>query len=329
LRIAVVGSRGFGTVHLAAMSRLREEGLDIEYYTYSSSEQEARSLAERFGAAGYFTSYDEVLSSGVDAVNLVVSHDAHAPMAIRAFSMGKHVLLEKPMARTLEEAQAIVEAAERSGLRLMIAENYHFDETFNELYRRLPSVGRPHTVIVRDTHYNQPRGWRRVKELMGGGAVIDGGIHMIHVMLNAMGEYSSVCSTVYRSGAVDMEGEDVGVAIFNFRSGAKGIYIYGWAFRGPPATPIIEVYGDRGSIYEDPSSRLFMESREFRYFARHGDLVVNGQRVEVPRKDMIAEEIRAFVEYVDGKRKDNPMPPELEIRDLRAVLDIYTASSRC
>jgi hypothetical protein len=44
---------------------------------------------------------------------------------------------------------------------------------------------------------------------------------------------------------------------------------------------------------------------------------------------MMAEEIRAFVEYVEGKRKDNPMPPELEIRDLRAVLDIYAVSSRC
>ncbi|MFP3312560.1 MAG: Gfo/Idh/MocA family oxidoreductase [Acidilobus sp.] len=329
MRIAVVGSRGFGTVHLAAMSRLRDEGLDIEYYTFSSSEQEARALAERFGAAGHFTNYDDVLSSGVDAVDLVVSHDAHVPMALKAFSAGKHVMLEKPIARSMEEAEAIVKAAEEHSLKFMVAENYHFNETFNELYRRLPSIGRVHTAIVRDIHFNQPRGWRKVREQMGGGAVIDGGIHMIHVMLNAMGDYSSVCSTVYRSGAVDMEGEDVGIAIFNFRSGAKGVYMYGWAFKDSPGVPIIEVYGDRGSIYEDPGSRLFMESRGFRYFARHGDLVVNGQRVEVPRKDMIAEEVRAFADYVDGRRRDNPMPTELELRDLRAVLDMYFASSKC
>jgi predicted dehydrogenase len=328
LRIAVVGSRGFGSVHLAAMSRLKDEGFDIEYYTYSSSEQEAKAIAERFGAAGYFTNYDDVLSSKVDAVDLVISHDAHMPMATRAFRAGKHVMLEKPIARNMEEAEAIVRAAESSGLKFMVAENYHFDETFNELYRQLPNVGRVHTVIVRDIHYNQPRTWRKVKELMGGGAVIDGGIHMIHVMLNVAGDYSSVCSMVYRTGSVDMEGEDVGVAMFNFRSGARGVYMYGWAFRSAAPAPIIEVYGDKGSIYEDPSSRLFLESRGFRYFARHGDLVVNGSRLEVAKKDMIGEEVRAFADYVDGRRKDNPMPTELELRDLRAVLDIYS-SSRC
>lgn len=329
LKVAVVGSRGFGTVHLAAMSRLRDDGFDIRYYTYSSSEQEARSLAERFGADGYFTNFDDVLSSGVDAVDLIVSHDAHAPMSIRAMRAGKHVLLEKPIARNMDEALQIVNEAERLGVKFMVAENYHFDETFNQLYRVLGEVGRVHTIIVRDIHYNQPRTWRKVKELMGGGAVIDGGIHMIHVLLNVGGEYSSVCSSVYRTGSVDMEGEDVGVAIFNFRSGARAIYMYGWAFRNAFNAPIIEVYGDKGSVYEDPGSRLFMESRGFRYFARHGDLVVNGARVEVPRKDMIYEEIKGFAELVDGKRRDVPMPTELELRDLKAVLDVYSASSRC
>ncbi|MGC9072039.1 MAG: Gfo/Idh/MocA family protein [Acidilobus sp.] len=328
LRVAVVGSRGFGSVHLAALARLRDEGFPVEVYTFSSNRGEAKAFAERFGAAGFFTTYDEVLRSNVDVVDLVVSHDAHASMSIQALTSGKHVVLEKPIARTVEEAQQIVTTAERLGLKFMVAENYHFDSTFTELYEVLRGLGRPHTIIVRDTNYNQPSGWRRVKELMGGGAVIDGGIHMIHVMLNAGGDYDSVCATTHRSGTIDMEGEDVGLAIFRFRSGARGVYMYGWAFRNSPAVPVIEVYAEKGAVYEDPSTRLVREYRGVWYLSRHGDLVVNGERRKVPEGDAIEDELRGFLEAVE-KGGDVPMPTELELRDLRAVLDIYSASARC
>ncbi len=328
LKVAVVGSRGFGSVHLAALSRLRDSGYPVELYTYSSDRGEARELAARFGASGFFTGYDEVLGSAVDVVDLVVSHDAHASMAIRALSSGKHVLLEKPIARTLEEAEAIVRAAESSGRSLMVAENYHFDRTFTSLYELKERLGSVHTIVVRDTHFNQPKGWRRSRERMGGGAVIDGGVHMLHVLLNLGGDYRSVCGTTYNSGVVDMEGEDVGIAVFRFSGGARGVYMYGWAFRSAPPLPIVEVYGEKGAVYEDPSTRIIAEHRGVSYLARHGDLIFNGQRVGVPPGDAVQDEIRGFLEAVE-RGADPPMPASLAIRDLRAVLDIYSASARC
>ena len=323
LRIAVVGGRGFGQVHLAGLYQLRERGLDIEYYPYSSSPSEAKAVAERFGAAGYFTSYQDVLNSNVDVVDLVVSHDAHAPMSIQAMRAGKHVLLEKPIARDMDEATSIVREAERAGVKFMVAENYHFNATFEALYEAARGLGRLHTIIVRDTHFNQPTGWRTVRSRMGGGAVIDGGIHMMHVMLNVGGPYRRACGLTYNTGVVRMEGEDVGVALIEFESGARGVYMYGWAFRGAPPAPVIEVYGEGGGIYEDPSSRVVKEVRGVRYLARHGDLVVNGERVRVRDGDMIVEELEGFIRSVETGAPV-PMPTELELRDLRAILDIYS-----
>ena len=328
LRVAVVGSRGFGTVHLAALSYIREQGFPVEFYTFSSDLGEARKLAERFGAAGYFTSYNEALSSAIDVVDLVVSHDAHADMALRAMKAGKHVLLEKPIARNLEEAKEIVSTSERLGLKLMVAENYHFDRTFTALYGVVGSLGRPHTIVVRDLRFSRPGGWRASAERMGGGAIIDGGVHMLHVMLNLGGDYEAVCSSVYRTGLSGIEGEDVGLAVFRFRDGLRGVYMYGWAFMQAPPSPIIEVYGERGSVYEDPGSRVWVERRGVRYLARHGDLVLNGQRVQVGEGDAMVDEIRGFLEAVD-RGSEVPMSPYLAVRDLKAVLDIYSASSRC
>ena len=323
-----MGSRGFGAVHLAALSYIRDQGFPIEFYTFSSDLGEAKKLAERFGAAGYFTSYEEVLSSAIDVVDLVVSHDAHADMALRAMNAGKHVLLEKPIARNLVEAEAIVSASERLGLKLMVAENYHFDRTFTALYGVVGLLGRPHTVIVRDLRFSSPGGWRASAERMGGGAVIDGGVHMLHVMLNLGGDYEAVCSSVYRTGLSGIEGEDVGLAVFRFRSGLRGVYMYGWAFKHAPPSPIIEVYGESGTVYEDPGSRLWVERRGVRYLARHGDLVLNGERVPVGEGDAIVDEIKGFLDAV-ARGLEVPMPPSLAVRDLKAVLDIYNAHYRC
>ncbi len=326
LRIAVVGARGFGLVHMAALYQLRQQGLNVEYYPYSSSPSDAAAIARHFKASGHFTNYNDVLSSNVDIVDLVVSHDSHAPMAIAALRAGKHVVLEKPIARTMEEAEQIVNEAERTGLKFMVAENYHFDRTFQVAQQLVGQLGRVHTIIARDLHHNQPTGWRTIRERMGGGAVIDGGIHMIHVVLNIGGPYRRICGNIYNSGAVKMEGEDVGLAIFEFESGAHGLYAYGWAFIGSPAVPVLEVYGDRGGLYEDPGSRVVKEVMGVKYLARHGDLMLNSQRVQVGEGDMVVEELRGFIEAVD-RGSLVPMPVELELRDLRAVLDMY--SSRC
>ena len=313
MKVAVVGCGGFGRVHLDALNELRSGGMDIELYVFSRDPEKARECARTYNASGYFTNYDDVVKSNIDVVDLVVSHDAHAPMAIRAMEAGKHVLLEKPIARTLEEANAIVEASRRFNVKFMVAENFYFDPAVWKAVELMPRLGKIYTIIVRSTAYHSPSGWRRIKELMGGGALIDGGIHFIDTLLNLGGDYERACGVSYRSVS-GIEGEDTTLGIFKFENGATGLIIYSWGFKNPSRTPAFEVYGDNGSIVENPDTRV--KGRVY------GDVVFNGEAIQLPRVNVVKLEIESFLKAVESN-EPVPMPPEKAIRDLKAVLDIY------
>ncbi|WP_048816777.1 Gfo/Idh/MocA family protein [Caldisphaera lagunensis] len=325
MKIAVVGSRGFGRVHLYALNKLKNEGYDLKLYVFSSDKSEAEKLGKEFMASGIFTSYDEILSSDVDIVDLIVSHDSHLDMSVKAMERKKHVILEKPIARTVEEATKIIEKAKISKVKFMVAENYYFDSSIRKAVELTNNeLGKIYSIIVRYSTYNQPRTWRKNKQSMGGGALIDGGIHFVDAMLNLGGSYDKICSISYKT-YVDMEGEDTTVAIINFKNGAKGTLIFSWGMNNSPLVPAFEVYGEKGTIYEDPYTRKVEISGKTKYVRRFGDIIYNNNRVEIPDSDSIKDELKGFIDSIINETQV-PMPPEIALRDLRAVLDIYDSN---
>ncbi|ABW01496.1 Gfo/Idh/MocA family protein [Caldivirga maquilingensis] len=315
MRIAVVGCGGFGNVHLNALRELNRS--DLEVYVFSRSREKAEECARRYSASGYFTNYDDVVKSNVDIVDLIVSHDMHAPMAIKAMETGKHVILEKPIARTIDEANAIIEASRRLKVKFMVAENFYFDPAVWKAVELIKEIGQVHTIIIRSTHYGKPGGWRRVKELMGGGAFIDGGIHFVDTLLNIGGEYNHACGLSYRTIS-GIEGEDTTIGLFRFRNGARGLIMYSWGMMHSLNVPSIEVYGEGGSIIEDPSTRRI----NVNYGRVYGDLLFNGKAINLPKVNVVKAELEGFIKSIE-EDKPVPMPPEVALRDLKAVLEVY------
>ncbi|GGP20013.1 oxidoreductase [Thermocladium modestius] len=311
MKVAVVGCRGFGRVHLEA---LRSMG-SVDIYVFSRDRAAAEACANEWGASGFFTSYDDVLRSSVDVVDLVVDHASHLEMSVKAFKAGKHVLLEKPIARTLEEGLAIIKAAEESGVKFMVAENHFFDPAARKAAELSKDLG-VHTIIARGLSFHAPTGWRAKLDEMGGGSLIDGGIHLMDTFLNIGGDYEAVCGSSRRA-MPQMEGESASMALFKFKSGAVGAFMYGWAFPNSPRVPLFEVYGVGGSIVEDPASRV--RGRNY------GDILFNGERIELPKVNTVQLEIEGFLRSI-REGTEVPMPPQLALRDLRAVLDIYTSN---
>lgn len=316
LKIAVVGCRGFGKVHLNALSKLRDR-YGLEVYVFSRTEEFARDCHREYDASGYFTRYSDVLRSDVDIVDLVVSHDAHMPMSIAALEAGKHVMLEKPIARTVEEAMSIINVAKSSGKKFMVLENHYFDPSVWRARELMSQLGRVSMIIVRKLQYNSPGGWRRVRELMGGGALIDGGIHYVDTLLNLGGDYTEVKSVCTR-GFAGLEGEDISVSIFRFRNGAVGVLLYSWSAPGGDKASAFEIYGEHGFIMEDPGSRVPGKP--------YGDLIINingrQERINIERINAVEREIELFLQSVINNT-DVPMPPEVALRDLKAVIDAY------
>ena len=111
-------------------------------------------------------------------------HDRHLADARLALDAGLHVLVEKPIARTLEEADGMLAAARGAGRVLMVAENFRFMPAFRHVAALLDAgrLGALREVHLVARGFRAQAGWRLAPEAMGGGALIDGGIHYVHVL---------------------------------------------------------------------------------------------------------------------------------------------------
>ncbi len=316
MEIVVVGCKGFGRVHLESI-----KGMDI-----SIVERDAETVKyceENFQIRKAYDNIDDALRSSADIIDLVVPHNVHRDLAIKSMRAGKHVLLEKPIATSMEDAKAIVKASIENKIKFMVAEQYFFDPSYIEAKRIMEAgkIGKIHTIIVRDQRIYRKPGWRNEESRMGGGALIDGGIHYLDTLLNLGGEYSEVIGLTARSGS-SLGGEDTTRALFRFANGSAGMFFYTWSYFNAPLVPSFEVMGEKGSMYEDPETRPVGNFSSSKQMTAYGDLIFNGEKMKVKKYNVVQREIDEFAGSI---LQDTPVPydPVLAIRDLKAVLAIY------
>ncbi|GGM79349.1 oxidoreductase [Thermogymnomonas acidicola] len=315
MEIVVVGARGFGQVHLNAIS-----GVDVSIVERDRAV--AEEIRSKYGVRKVYSSFEEALNSDAEMIDLVVPHNLHREFAVKALRRGKHVLVEKPIATTVREGEEMIAEAKRARKVLMVAEQYYFDTTVRYVMEqiRAGTVGTPKFILVRDQRLFTRTGWRLFRSQMGGGALIDGGIHYVDTMLNFGGDYTYVSARSMNVAGI-IEGEDTTVANLQFANGSYGTLLYLWSYRDPPTLPAFEVIGTEGSIYEDPSTRKQGDFRSGRNYV-YGDPVVNGKKVALEHADVFRAEMEAFFRAVrEGTEPE--MKPEVALRDLRCVLDIY------
>jgi predicted dehydrogenase len=174
-------------------------------------------------------------------------------MAIQAARSGKHVLSEKPLEVTTEKIDAIIKACEENNVVLgctlqnRCADDYKAVENVVKkgmLGKLL--LGNAHINWYRSAEYYSGNPWRGTLQYDGGAAFMNQGIHTIDLLLNLMGDVKSVFGNM-KTLIRDIEGEDVGAGILNFKNGAIGTITAGTAlFPGYPER--LEIYGEKGSV---------------------------------------------------------------------------------
>src|SRR5262249_48977683 len=145
-------------------------------------------------ADGYFTDFDRAVGDPrVQAVVLVLPHDEHRRAAETALAAGKAVLVEKPIATTLADADAMLKSAEQSDAVLMVAEDLLFRPTVLEAMRRIAGgdVGEPLYLLGHGGGVMRPRGWKADPVRSGGGVLMDIGVHYVRALRLLMGEPTS------------------------------------------------------------------------------------------------------------------------------------------
>ena len=144
----------------------------------SRSKDKAEEYNRKFHGVGAFGSYEEACAAPtVDAVFICTPHAHHVEHVRLAASGKKAVIIEKPLARTLDEITAIETAVSDAGVISMVAENYFFKPLVKVLRHHINrgDIGTPTFLELNRAGRSKPSGWRADAEMMGGGALLEGG----------------------------------------------------------------------------------------------------------------------------------------------------------
>ena len=248
LGLCIVGCGSFARTFAQGIAPLRDR---VNLFFASRDLLRAQEYSDEFSGAGAFGSYETAAASPqVDAMYLCTPHYLHLEHVRLAAGAGKHILVEKPIARTLVEGSQIIDAAEQSGVTLMVAENYRFMASVQECRRLVESgaIGDVRLIQLQEEPPFRPDGWRNLQDLNGGGVLIDGGIHKIHFLRYMAGEPCSIYAAALPKALNDLEGEDGVVLIVRWDSGAVGLINHSWVASSQPSPPLVSVSGTKGQL---------------------------------------------------------------------------------
>ena len=256
--------------HAVAARRLR-----IPLIFASRDVERARRYARTFGGVGAYGDYAEALADPrVAGAVICTPHDRHLEDARDAFAAGKHALIEKPLARTLDEADEIIAAAGAAGRVAMVAEQFRFMPAFRRVKSLLESgrLGALREIHLIARGFSARSGWRLCAATAGGGALIDGGIHYVHNLRWWGGEVRRVMAVRPPQTLEGMEGEDAVTLLAELESGAVGLLSNSQGARGLVRLQWSTVTGTRGSCLADNRGRFVLVRGEggtrFRFFRR-------------------------------------------------------------
>jgi predicted dehydrogenase len=252
IKFALVGAGNLAKwAHLPALQKIPGAKL---HAVHSNSGARGKSYAMRFGANYASSDYEEILNDkDVDAILIASRHKEHAQQAIDALNAGKHVFIEKPMAITVEECQAIYKAVQASGKQLMVGFNRRFAPYYVEMKKQL--AGRTSPIVV-STRMNSPgieNGW--AAEPSQGGVVLGEGCHFVDLMY-WLTESEPVSVSAYGFGENNI------TASIKFADGSIGNFIYTVVGSESSGGEMVEVFATGVSVLSEDFKRLVVKKKK-------------------------------------------------------------------
>ncbi len=251
VRIGIIGSRFQADIHAASIRM----GCHATVTAVASpTPGNAEHLAQRYEIPTVHHDYHDLLDdAAVDAVTIAAPNVLHAQMAIDAAHAGKHVIVEKPLCMTLEEADAMIEACDKAGVRLLYAEELFFTPKYVKAKEMADqgAFGEVYLVKQSEMHFGPHDEWFWDVDRSGGGVFMDMGCHGLAFVYWFLGRPNPVRITAQMGTYVHRDltrGEDHSFAIVEFDGGVVGHVEDSWARRGG-MDDRIEVYGSGGVTY--------------------------------------------------------------------------------
>ena len=287
----------------------------------------ARAVAEKFGIPRAFTNDEEIFKlEEVEAVDICAPTNFHKPLALAALAAGKHVLVEKPMSRTVEEAEHMVRAAKQHKRKLMVAMNVRFWRDVVNL-RQFIENGELGEVFyakcgwLRRQESSSERSWLFQKKYSGGGVLMDLGIQILDMTLWLFGnkKVKSVKAATYNHVA-KLQVEDAANCFIHLEDNSSFTLEVSWTFMSPHDALYLQIFGSRGGALLNPL-RVIKEM--------HGQLInMTPQLDDTPTyryKLSYKDELGHFIKCL---RDDTPMlsSGEESLARMRVIEALYQSA---
>lgn len=245
MRVGIVGVGFMGTTHAASWA---ETPAEIVGFTAETT-KEAGTLSKEYQTRVY-PSLEEMLPD-VDVVDICSPTHLHHEMALKAAAAGKHVVCEKPLARTTRQAREIVAACKKAGVQLLVAHVVRFFPEYAMAQAAVAEgqIGRPAVIRLHRGSYRpkKPAGNWFLDEVKSGGILMDLMIHDYDYACWIAGEVESVSARRVTQRHPEAP-VDYGLVILSHRSGALSHISGAWAYPPPTFRTHLEIAGDRGLI---------------------------------------------------------------------------------
>ena len=308
-KILVLGGAFAADLHLDAYSRLTDLAEVVGLCARDPAKTQRLAVGWRLPAVKHYQDFREAIAhSGADLVDICLPNYLHAPAALAAFEAGKHVLCEKPLATTLEDAEAMVAAAERTGKRLYYAEDWLFAPA---LLKALDLVnegglGRPLYVRARECHSGSHSPYAQTLEFCGGGSLLHLGIHPIGFVLALKNQPWTELTAMSSGGLAGnlrhhaLEGEDWAAGLLRFEDGTTALVEANYLTVGGMEDQI-DIYGEKGRLHIDLTASSAISAYSipgFAYTVEKAEVTTGWSRPAVDERYTLgyAEEMRHFVE---------------------------------
>jgi predicted dehydrogenase len=323
LRLGLVGCGAIAEWHHDAIDR-RAERTRVTA-TVDPDRSRAEALAARSSAVPYGSLDDALAADAFDAALVMVPHHRHEEVATAVLGAGRHLLLEKPIAHTVEAAERILAAGAAADVVFQVAENAQFWPEVVEVQRLIAEGAIGEVISARSWHCAPPMAafytdgaWRLSAAAAGGGVAVDTGSHWFRPLRMWLGEVTEVLAVTGRPFA-GMEGESMVRSLCRFDSGAIASFDVTLTPGAAALEPFFQVTGTKGELVVEALGevRLWDGSPGTELT---GEVVARGNYMH-----SYGAQVQAFEAAVlDGA--GYPVPPEYALGELRAAQALYRSA---
>lgn len=309
---AIIGCGRIAPKHVAAIESLEKDAKVVA--CCDINEERARKIAQETGCK-WTTKYEDILKmDDVDIVSICTPSGMHAQQSIMASNAEKHVLTEKPMALNLKDADLMIAAAKNNGVKLFVVKQNRYNSPMAKL-KDAVQQGRFGKIFLANTtvRWSRPQAyydqdpWRGTLA-MDCGVLMNQASHHIDLLQWLVGPVKSVIAKT-ATMTHNIEAEDLGIAILNFKNGAMGVIEATTCIYPKNIEGSVSIFGDKGSVKVGGIAVNKMEHWEFEDF-RNDDGLVHAHSTNPPNvygfghievfKNIIGAIKNGKVPFVDG-----------------------------